>query len=110
MAHQDRQGRGPEEGLPPEQARPYTGQVSEDILEDMQEKGTEPVPQKNQSHLKGAIARDPRVGMVLAIETFTSRYDGTDAEAGKSTIFTKDATPFKEKAESAEHVDEAIHP
>ncbi|NRI68803.1 helicase [Rhodococcus sp. MS16] len=98
-----------EEGLPPEQARPYTGQVPEDILEEMQEKAaTEPVPQKNQSHLKGAIARDPRVGMVLAIETFTSRFDGTDAEAGKSTIFTEDTTPFKERAESAEHVDEAM--
>ncbi|QEM25746.1 helicase (plasmid) [Rhodococcus qingshengii] len=98
-----------EEGLPADQARPYTGQVPEDILEEMQEKAaTEPVPQKNQSHLKGAIARDPRVGMVLAIETFTSRFDGTDAEAGKSTIFTEDTTPFKERAESAEHVDEAM--
>lgn len=98
-----------DEGLEPDQATPYDGPIPEDILEEMEEKArTEPVPQKNQSHLKGAILRDPRVGMVLAIEKFTSRFDGTDAVATKSTIFTEDTTPFKVRAESAEHVDEAM--
>ncbi len=98
-----------EEGLSFEEAGPYTGPIPDDVLEDMQDKAaTEPNPQKNQNHLKGAILRDPRIGMVLAIENFTSRFDGTDAEAGKSPIFTEDTTPFKSRAETADHVDEAM--
>ncbi|MGW4339541.1 DEAD/DEAH box helicase family protein, partial [Rhodococcus koreensis] len=98
-----------EDGLSAEEAGPYTGPIPDDVLEDMQDKAaTEPIPQKNQSHLKGAILRDPRIGMVLSIENFTSRFDGTHAEASKSPIFTEDTTPFKSRAETAEHVDEAM--
>ncbi|KAF0956854.1 helicase-related protein [Rhodococcus sp. T7] len=98
-----------EEGLSAEEAGPYTGPIPDDVLEDMQDKAaTEPIPQKNQNHLKGAILRDPRIGMVLSIENFTSRFDGTDAEASKSPIFTEDTTPFKSRAETADHVDEAM--
>lgn len=98
-----------EEGIDAADATPYDGPIPEDVLEDLYDKASaEPAPQKNQSHLTGAIARDPRIGMVLAIETFTSRFDGTDAQAGKSAIFTEDTTPSKPKAETAEHVDEAM--
>ena len=98
-----------DEGLNPEDAEPYAGPIPDEILEDLADKAaTQPLPQKNQNHLKGAILRDPRVGMVLAIEKFQSRFDGTDAVAQKSPIFTEDTTPFKARAESAEHFDEAM--
>ncbi|MFZ2174951.1 MAG: helicase-related protein [Rhodococcus sp. (in: high G+C Gram-positive bacteria)] len=98
-----------DEGLSAEEATPYGGPIPEEILEEMQDKAaTPPTSQKNQSHLKGAIGRDPRVGMVLAIENFQSRFDGADAVATKSPIFTEDTTPFKTRAETAEHVDEAM--
>uniref|UniRef100_UPI0009349401 helicase-related protein n=1 Tax=Rhodococcus marinonascens TaxID=38311 RepID=UPI0009349401 len=98
-----------EDGLDPEDAAPYGGPVPDDIAEEMQDKAaTEPTPRKNQSHLQGAIARDPRIGMVLAIETFTARFDGTGAVATKSPIFTEDTTPFKTRADTADHVDEAM--
>ncbi|NKV95099.1 hypothetical protein GS929_01615, partial [Rhodococcus hoagii] len=59
------------DGIDPEDAGPYTGSIPDDVLEEMQEKAAEePKPQKNQHHLQGAIARDPRLGMVLAIEDF----------------------------------------
>lgn len=97
------------DGIDPEDAGPYTGSIPDDVLDEMQEKAAEePKPQKNQHHLQGAIARDPRLGMVLAIEDFQSRFDGTDAVATKSAIFTEDTTPFKERAQSAADIDEAL--
>lgn len=98
-----------EDGLSAADAVPYDGPIPDDILDEMQERAAQqPIPQKSQSHLSGAIARDPRIGMVLAVEDFRSRFDGTDAVATKTAIFTDDTTPFKEPAASAGNLDEAL--
>ena len=96
------------DGLDPKDAL-FEGSIPEDILEEMQEKAAEqPQAKRYSSHLQGAIARDPRLGMVLAIENFGSKFDGTEAVATKTAIFTEDTTPFKDKATSAADIDEAL--
>ncbi|MFL1596150.1 DEAD/DEAH box helicase family protein [Rhodococcus ruber] len=97
------------DGLDPTQAGPYTGSIPDEVLEELREKAAEqPQPRRHSAHLQGAIARDPRLGMVLAIENFQSRFDGTEAVATKTAIFTEDTTPFKDKATGAADLDEAL--
>ncbi|WP_258008402.1 helicase-related protein [Rhodococcus sp. ENV425] len=97
------------DGLDPTQAGPYTGSIPDEVLEELREKTAEqPQPRRYSAHLQGAIARDPRLGMVLAIEKFQSRFDGTEAVATKTAIFTEDTTPFKDKATGAADLDEAL--
>ncbi|MBD8055625.1 DEAD/DEAH box helicase family protein [Rhodococcus ruber] len=97
------------DGLDPTGAGPYTGSIPDEVLEELREKAAEqPQPRRYSAHLQGAIARDPRLGMVLAIENFQSRFDGTEAVATKTAIFTEDTTPFKDKATSAADLDEAL--
>ncbi|MCD2114024.1 DEAD/DEAH box helicase family protein [Rhodococcus rhodochrous] len=97
------------DGLDPKDAGPYTGSIPDEVYEELYEKASEqPQPRRYSAHLQGAIARDPRLGMVLAIENFQSKFDGSDAVATKTAIFTEDTTPFKDKAASAADVDEAL--
>lgn len=97
------------DGLDPKDAGPYTGSIPDEVYEELYEKASEqPQPRRYSAHLQGAIARDPRLGMVLAIENFQSTFDGSDAVATKTAIFTEDTTPFKDKAASAADVDEAL--
>nr|WP_229580969.1 helicase-related protein [Rhodococcus rhodochrous] len=97
------------DGLDPKDAGPYTGSIPDEMYEELYEKASEqPRPRRYSAHLQGAIARDPRLGMVLAIENFQSKFDGSDAVATKTAIFTEDTTPFKDKAASAADVDEAL--
>ncbi|MCK8671612.1 DEAD/DEAH box helicase family protein [Rhodococcus sp. HM1] len=97
------------DGLDPTQAGPYTGSIPDEVLEELREKAAEqPQPRRYSAHLQGAIARDPRLGMVLAIENFQSRFDGSEAVATKTAIFTEDTTPFKDKATAAADLDEAL--
>ncbi|MBD8056442.1 DEAD/DEAH box helicase family protein [Rhodococcus ruber] len=97
------------DGLDPAEAGPYTGSIPDEVYEELYEKASEqPQPRRYSAHLHGAIARDPRLGMVLAIENFQSRFDGSDAVATKTAIFTEDTTPFKDKAASAADIDEAL--
>ncbi|WP_437343273.1 helicase-related protein [Rhodococcus pyridinivorans] len=97
------------DGLDPKDAGPYTGSIPDEVYEELYEKASEqPQPRRYSAHLQGAIARDPRLGMVLAIENFQSKFDGTEAVATKTAIFTEDTTPFKDKAASAADVDEAL--
>ncbi|ETT23464.1 SNF2-related protein [Rhodococcus rhodochrous ATCC 21198] len=97
------------DGLDPTGAGPYTGSIPDEVLEELREKAAEqPQPRRYSAHLQGAIARDPRLGMVLAIENFQSRFDGTGAVATKTAIFTEDTTPFKDKATGAADLDEAL--
>lgn len=97
------------DGLDPKDAGPYTGSIPDEVYEVLYEKASEqPQPRRYSAHLHGAIARDPRLGMVLAIENFQSTFDGSDAVATKTAIFTEDTTPFKDKAASAADVDEAL--
>ena len=97
------------DGLDPSEAGPYTGSIPDEVYEELYEKASEqPQPRRYSAHLQGAIARDPRLGMVLAIENFQSKFDGSDAVATKTAIFTEDTTPFKDKAASAADVDEAL--
>ncbi|WP_254707654.1 helicase-related protein [Rhodococcus pyridinivorans] len=97
------------DGLDPKDAGPYTGSIPDQVYEELYEKASEqPQPRRYSAHLQGAIARDPRLGMVLAIENFQSKFDGSDAVATKTAIFTEDTTPFKDKAASAADVDEAL--
>ncbi|CCW15055.1 helicase-related protein [Rhodococcus aetherivorans] len=97
------------DGLDPTSAGPYTGSIPEEVYEELREKAAEqPQPRRYSAHLQGAIARDPRLGMVLAIENFQSRFDGSEAVATKTAIFTEDTTPFKDKATGAADLDEAL--
>ncbi|MGV9718505.1 DEAD/DEAH box helicase family protein, partial [Rhodococcus pyridinivorans] len=97
------------DGLDPKDAGPYTGSLPDEVYDELYEKASEqPQPRRYSAHLQGAIARDPRLGMVLAIENFQSKFDGSDAVATKTAIFTEDTTPFKDKAASATDVDEAL--
>ncbi|KDE10029.1 helicase-related protein [Rhodococcus aetherivorans] len=97
------------DGLDPTQAGPYTGSIPDEVYEELREKAAEqPQPRRYSAHLQGAIARDPRLGMVLAIENFQSRFDGSEAVATKTAIFTEDTTPFKDKATGAADLDEAL--
>nr|WP_259444381.1 helicase-related protein [Rhodococcus sp. DMU2021] len=97
------------DGLDPKEAGPYTGSIPDEVYEVLYDKASEqPQPRRYSAHLHGAIARDPRLGMVLAIENFQSTFDGSDAVATKTAIFTEDTTPFKDKAASAADVDEAL--
>ncbi|WP_228045305.1 helicase-related protein [Rhodococcus pyridinivorans] len=97
------------DGLDPKEAGPYTGSIPDEVYEELYDKASEqPQPRRYSAHLQGAIARDPRLGMVLAIENFQSKFDGSDAVATKTAIFTEDTTPFKDKAASAADVDEAL--
>ncbi|NCL75738.1 hypothetical protein AIIKEEIJ_03208 [Rhodococcus sp. YH1] len=97
------------DGLDPTQAGPYTGSIPDQVYEELCEKAAEqPQPRRYSAHLQGAIARDPRLGMVLAIENFQSRFDGSEAVATKTAIFTEDTTPFKDKATGAADLDEAL--
>ncbi|MCT7294396.1 helicase, partial [Rhodococcus sp. PAE-6] len=87
------------DGLDPKEAGPYTGSIPDEVYEELYDKASEqPQPRRYSAHLQGAIARDPRLGMVLAIENFQSKFDGSDAVATKTAIFTEDTTPFKDKA------------
>lgn len=97
------------DGLDPKDAGPYTGSIPDEVLEELREKAAEqPQPRRYSAHLQGAIARDPRLGMVLAVENFQSRFDGSEAVATKTAIFTEDTTPFKDKATGAADLDEAL--
>ncbi|AXY49369.1 helicase-related protein [Rhodococcus ruber] len=97
------------DGLDPAEAVPYTGSIPDEVYEELHDKAAEqPQPRRYSAHLQGAIARDPRLGMVLAIENFQSRFDGTEAVATKTAIFTEDTTPFKDTALSAADLDEAL--
>ncbi|MDV6296465.1 helicase-related protein [Rhodococcus aetherivorans] len=97
------------DGLDPKDAGPFEGSIPDEVLEELREKAAEqPQPRRYSAHLQGAIARDPRLGMVLAIENFQSRFDGTGAVATKTAIFTEDTTPFKDKATGAADLDEAL--
>ncbi|QRI79237.1 MULTISPECIES: helicase-related protein [Rhodococcus] len=97
------------DGLDPTGAGPYTGSIPDEVYEELREKAAEqPQPRRYSAHLQGAIARDPRLGMVLAIENFQSRFDGSEAVATKTAIFTEDTTPFKDKATAAADLDEAL--
>ncbi|WP_416063844.1 helicase-related protein [Rhodococcus indonesiensis] len=97
------------DGLDPRDAGPFEGSIPDEVLEELREKAAEqPQPRRYSAHLQGAIARDPRLGMVLAIENFQSRFDGTEAVATKTAIFTEDTTPFKDKATGAADLDEAL--
>ncbi|WP_302071577.1 helicase-related protein [Rhodococcus ruber] len=97
------------DGLDPTQAGPYTGSIPDEVYEELREKTAEqPQPRRHSAHLQGAIARDPRLGMVLAIENFQSRFDGSEAVATKTAIFTEDTTPFKDKSTGAADLDEAL--
>ncbi|MHC6214677.1 helicase-related protein [Rhodococcus ruber] len=97
------------DGLDPTAAGPYTGSIPDEVYGELYDKAAEqPQPRRYSAHLQGAIARDPRLGMVLAIENFQSKFDGTDAVATKTAIFTEDTTPFKDKALSAADLDEAL--
>ncbi|AEF43133.1 hypothetical protein AS9A_P20089 (plasmid) [Hoyosella subflava DQS3-9A1] len=97
-----------ENGLDPAEARSHTGEVPAEIREQLYDEASTPrSPRKVRSHLEGAIARDPRLGMVLGAEDFTSDYDGSNAVAVKGPIFTEDVTPFTDPAVSAETAEEA---
>ncbi|QQM55633.1 helicase-related protein [Rhodococcus pyridinivorans] len=97
------------DGLDPAEAGPYTGSIPDEVYDELYEQASaQPQPRRYSAHLQGAIARDPRLGMVLAIENFQSTFDGSDAVATKTAIFTEDTTPFKDKAASAADIDEAL--
>ncbi|MCA9713923.1 MAG: hypothetical protein KC468_04425, partial [Myxococcales bacterium] len=97
------------DGLDPAEAGPYTGSIPDEVYDELYEQASaQPQPRRYSAHLQGAIARDPRLGMVLAIENFQSTFDGSDAVATKTAIFTEDTTPFKDKAVSAADIDEAL--
>lgn len=97
-----------ENGLDPNTAGPYTGEIPAEVRDRLFDEASTPrTPRKVRSHLEGAIARDPRLGMVLGAEDFTSGYDGSNATARKSPIFTEDVTPFTDPAVSADTVEEA---
>ncbi|BDB63460.1 hypothetical protein RDE2_52540 (plasmid) [Rhodococcus sp. RDE2] len=97
------------DGLDPAESGPYTGSIPDEVYDELYEQASaQPQPRRYSAHLQGAIARDPRLGMVLAIENFQSKFDGTDAVATKTAIFTEDTTPFKATATTAADIDEAL--